>query len=306
MENYEDEHESPRGVADDLYIFGFSRGAFIACSLVSLIDRCGLLRKDKPRQIIKVFHENQDPGTLRDCPDLAKLRKEFSREVKVKLLALWDTVGALGVPKLKLPFLEDYRRHHAEELPEIVEHARHALALDEKRKLFAPTLWPRQQPATVKTIEQRRFIGSHMNVGGGYDSDGLPLRPLQWILNAASDLNLQFGTPMPLLDGMFDESRVQKSLDEALFGFYRVLQGFKEYIRTPSFRDGTNQSIDYTALERWICVDPDTYDLLSLHSVLEGAKRDLSKPHRMTDEEILAHLAPGWTCKERGFVPPAP
>jgi uncharacterized protein (DUF2235 family) len=184
MENYRGALENVSGVPDEIFIFGFSRGAFTARSLAGLLSLCGLMHKDAPISVLTAFETSRRDGVSRQTQYLRRFRRGYSVDVPVTFLGVWDTVGALGIHKLDIPFLERYQYHKISEV-DIVAHVRHALALDEHRKVFAATLFP--APQVGQTLEQRWFTGSHANVGGGYEEDGChPLRSARHSIAAAS------------------------------------------------------------------------------------------------------------------------
>jgi len=99
----------------------------------------------------------------------------------VRFLGVWDTVLTLGRKR--------NRRHLGDRPSALVEHARQALALDEKRSDFRPHVW--KGPAhSGQTLEQRWFAGVHSNVGGSYVDDGLANEALKWMLREARDVGL--------------------------------------------------------------------------------------------------------------------
>src|SRR6185436_8273930 len=108
----------------------------------------------------------------------------------VRFLGVWDTVGALGVPfKLLSPFNNLFHGFHDTTLCPIVQDAYHALAIDEHREIFSPTLWDGElQPG--QTMEQRWFVGAHSNVGGGYPDRLLSAIPLRWMQDKAAACGL--------------------------------------------------------------------------------------------------------------------
>ena len=136
---------------------------------------------------------------------------------------MWDTVGALGDPRLVGRIFEDAHHHKVSNLPAIVSHAVHALAIDERRKLFRPALWP-SRAREHQRMEQRWFVGAHANVGGGYDKDGLFLRPLQWIQEHAARQGLEFSGRIRSLSPVFDTSFPRDPLNEIGYGSYLLTQ----------------------------------------------------------------------------------
>jgi hypothetical protein len=256
MEMYEDGDESPNGLSDELYIFGFSRGAYAARSLVGLISIVGLLHRSAPRRVMEAFELSRIEGVDENSPIARDFRQRFSRPVKVKFLGVWDTVGALGVPRvkglpqIKLRTLEDNSRHKVVELPSIVEFARHAIALDENRSIFEVTFWPKAN--SQQSLEQRWFVGAHANVGGGYERDGLFQRPLQWLQHEAKACGLVFRELILHVNEAFYISAPRNPLDEIAYGAYRLTQWIKPHVRELTFHGPSNQVVDYTVLERWI------------------------------------------------------
>jgi uncharacterized protein (DUF2235 family) len=178
---------------DEIYILGFSRGAYTARSLVGLIRNCGLIRSNfLDLQLGMAFgiYRTRDDG-----PDSAAarfFRKMFSRDVRIKFVGVWDTVGALGIP---LRLFKDanmaFYQFHDTNLSRIVEHAYHAAAVDEHREHYDVCLWnpPR---APEQTIEQRWFIGAHSDVGGGYPDRRLSDLALGWMQEKAAAHGLGF------------------------------------------------------------------------------------------------------------------
>lgn len=297
MEEYEDATESPTGLSDEVYVFGFSRGAYTARSLVGLISLAGLLRRDAPQRVLDAFELSRIEHLRESTPLAVDFRRHFSRAIKIKFLGVWDTVGALGVPRVKglpqlrLGHLEDNGRHKVVDLPTIVEHARHAVALDEHRYIFDATLWPKKSDSN-ESLEQRWFIGAHANVGGGYERDGLFQRPLQWLQHEARSLGLTFRQVIPSLGQSFYSSHPRNPLDEVAYGGYQMTQWFRPHYRTVSLNDASRQVLDYTVLERWIW-NPQ-YRPPPLHQHLQ-VTRSPRKPIelRMSDQDIqdrLAHL----------------
>ena len=120
----------------------------------------------------------------------------------VRFLGCWDCVSALGVPFPWLDVVLDRvplfrHRFHRFDLSEVVEHGRHALAIDDDRLSFHPELWPEpagREPGAepgAKTMKQVWFAGSHSDVGGGYREQGLSDVALDWMLIEAVSAGLR-------------------------------------------------------------------------------------------------------------------
>jgi uncharacterized protein (DUF2235 family) len=207
---------------DEIYIFGFSRGAFTARSLAGMIRKCGILRKDQAGAIGEAFNFYKRADVKPSDPDAAEFRKLYARDEQmedsvrllsgdgeaaaaepftIRFLGVWDTVGALGVPKyLRISDLlghADEFRFHDHELSSIVEYASHALALDEDRRAFEATPWknlPKLNalPGRAGHYAQLWFPGDHGSVGGGGDERRHSNAALIWILEGAEKAGLVF------------------------------------------------------------------------------------------------------------------
>jgi hypothetical protein len=289
MEQYEEAGESPTGLTDEIFVFGFSRGAFAARSLVGMLSMVGLLTRDAPTRVLDAFEFSRDERITEDSSIAVRFRRQYSREVSVKFLGVWDTVGALGIPhvkglpRIRLQALEDNAYHKVVRLPAIVSHARHAVALDEHRYIFDATLWP--SAPNAHSMEQRWFAGAHANVGGGYENDGLFRRPLQWLQHEASSFGLTFRQVVKDLGYVFYASAPRDSLGEVGYGAYNLTQWLKPHHRPVSLGDASNQAIDFTVLERWAW-NP-WYSPKSLASYLEGKPQTRPSSTSLTDNEIL-------------------
>jgi uncharacterized protein (DUF2235 family) len=176
---------------DSIFLFGFSRGAFTVRSLGGLISHCGLV-KPKYRALIKRAYAlyrdaKDDPGAART------FKLKFSITPHVKFIGVWDTVGALGIPIRWMDRLNPYRhRFHNTELDKNVPFAFHALAVDDQRKVFRPTLWTEGNASGKQIIEQVWFSGMHSDVGGGYLANDLSDISLEWMMERAEMRGLGF------------------------------------------------------------------------------------------------------------------
>jgi uncharacterized protein (DUF2235 family) len=187
---------------DEVYVLGFSRGAYTARSLVGMIRNCGLVRpKFAALRVPVAFGIYR---TRQDGPDSAvarAFRSTFSRAIRVRFLGVWDTVGALGIPG---PFLERVDgalyQFHDTRLSAIVDRAYHALALDEHRSDYAATLWD-EDLAPGQVLEQRWFPGAHSDVGGGYPDRRLSDLALRWMPDRAAEAGLEVAPVAARADG---------------------------------------------------------------------------------------------------------
>lgn len=176
--NYED--------GDEVYILGFSRGAYTARSLVGLIRNAGLLPPDKVAMTDLAYklYRTRDDGA--DGKTATAFREHTgSRLIPIQFLGVWDTVGALGIPVgIAKDFNEEHYGFHDTELNWWVKNGYQALAIDEHRKTFAASLWD-TKPKEEQTVEQRWFVGCHSNVGGGYPDFTLSDIALKWMQEKA-------------------------------------------------------------------------------------------------------------------------
>ncbi len=188
---------------DDIYLFGFSRGAYTVRSLAGLVAAAGLLDtadlKDAERwaRIERVFEK----GYRRKSEDRPvwdtlgwAFRNAADAVIPIRFVGVWDTVGALGIPDdmALLNLIDDLHDHtfHDTVLGAAVKTARHAVALDELRATFQPTLWT--SVAAGRDVKQLWFPGVHSDVGGGYRESGLPDAALRWMVDEAAACGLGF------------------------------------------------------------------------------------------------------------------
>lgn len=184
---------------DQIIITGFSRGAFTARSLAGMIGKLGVVKlpKKEPQCWESVVNKVYDEG-YRDTDGSAKqLKDEFGfnfhpNSKHIFFLGVWDTVGALGVPddKTIADVFDNPRRYefHDVKLSKLVEHARHAVAIDEWRGSFSPTLWEKDSIAAHPDVKQLWFPGVHSDVGGGYKESGLADGALKWMISELKEV----------------------------------------------------------------------------------------------------------------------
>ena len=181
---------------DELYLIGFSRGAYTVRSLAGVIRNSGLLRKEHSSRLEEAYALYRDRGddTNPRSAEAAKFRTQFSWSIPIKFIGVWDTVGSLGIPnRIADHFLGDLYEFHDARLSTTVENAYQALAIDEKRGDFTPCVWEKQADAPPSQIlEQVWFPGVHCDVGGGYVESGLSDCALNWMIEKASACGVAF------------------------------------------------------------------------------------------------------------------
>jgi uncharacterized protein (DUF2235 family) len=175
---------------DEIFLFGFSRGAFTARSIAGMVRNCGILKRESVRHYADAIGLYRDSTRHPDHDFSVDFRGSHSvcegDTIPIRFIGVWDTVGALGIPLRGLRGLTRGRHSfHDTELSGSVQHAFHALAINERRSPFTPTLWY-AKPKPGQTVEQRWFVGVHSDVGGGYPEPGLSDIALEWMLDRAS------------------------------------------------------------------------------------------------------------------------
>lgn len=206
---------------DRIFVIGFSRGAYTARALAGLIAARGLLdatgidltEKERAyrlgsaewfeyrRRALQgkgnLLHALQEvafdlPGFLTRPPSAPRVA-----DVTIESVAVWDTVGALGIPAYNLGAQRlDAFQFADTALSSKVRHGLHAVAVDEQRADFTPTLWDADP-----RILQALFPGAHSDVGGGYPrrdgQSGLSDGGLQWMMARLAELEVTFAAAPP-------------------------------------------------------------------------------------------------------------
>jgi len=229
---------------DAIFVFGFSRGAYTARSLVGLIRKCGLLNSVTEETVRAAYELYREKDIHPDDPKAVEFRASHSRETRVRYIGVWDTVGALGIPISQIPFSRDFYQWHDTELSKIVDYAIQAVAVDEHRKDFGVTLWSKLKPENVK-VEQRWFAGAHSDVGGG-EGGPLPNLALRWLQDTAEQAGLAL-TEKATIGPQDYAGPIADSFGQFMFGIYRWFK--KPYQR--AFGAGVNEIVDESVWQRW-------------------------------------------------------
>ena len=190
---------------DKIFLFGFSRGAYIARSLNGMLEYVGLLNKDRlvgksaeeRGEIVDdlyAFYNHLNDGEPRFSERLYSIIADkikvkygdlplYTHENKVVATAIgvFDTVPALGIGR------DDFPDNHRTEL--CATEGYHALAIDEQRNDFRPLRF-NDQVKPEQHLDEVWFAGAHADVGGGYDSKGLESIARQWMLKKFAKFNL--------------------------------------------------------------------------------------------------------------------
>lgn len=253
---------------DEIYLFGFSRGAYTVRSLAGFIRNCGIMQPIYLNLVDEAYHLYRDRTALTHPEsDLMKgFRRKYgidTQETFINFLGVWDTVGALGIPLKWLNSLNQKYEFHDVKISSQIKYAYHALSVDEKRQVFKPTLWEINPTSTKlpepQVSEQVWFPGVHSNIGGGYKDSGLSDIALKWMMEKAGDTELQF-------DEEYEKSIEAKSTAElrnSVLGFYKFMKKINREINTGigvlndpytgekiSLPVERNEHIHYTCFER--------------------------------------------------------
>jgi len=253
---------------DEIFFFGFSRGSYTARSTVGLIRKVGLLKKihdDRFEEAYISYRNKLHP----DSEEMKNFRKKYSREIEIKFMGLWDTVGALGIPAGIFTNQERYQFHDVE-LSRIVQYAYHALAIDEKRKTFSPTLWaPREKPGQI--IEQVWFSGVHGDIGGGYKERDISSVTLLWLKEKAESCGLTF-----------DEEYLKKIAKPNPMGMLHnsktgiLFKMSPDYVRPIGKEEGAHESVHPSAVNRYDNYKP-PYKPSNLTKYLDNSEHKIAE-----------------------------
>ncbi|PNP61674.1 hypothetical protein FNYG_13591 [Fusarium nygamai] len=166
---------------DELFFFGFSRGAFTVRSVASLVCDIGVLsavHMSRFAEMWSVYRSNPSGEPFRKSAWYLDNKEELGlTDVRVKVVGVWDTVGGLGIPewpvvdyarKAGLPINKQYAFHNTN-VSKNLDYAFQALAIDENRITFPPTLWHKTSDGPAKDLQQCWFPGVHANIGGERD-----------------------------------------------------------------------------------------------------------------------------------------
>ncbi|KAI9735320.1 MAG: hypothetical protein M1818_006515 [Claussenomyces sp. TS43310] len=224
---------------DEIILIGFSRGAFTARAVAGLVSNIGLLTRHGMAEFPAIFRDNQNwrnPAYHDLFPDIPFSNKpwgpdflvEYRRKlikhgltrvttpngtrINVQAVAVWETVGSLGIPalgwmqKMGFPNATEQFKFFDTSLSNTIRHAFQALALDEHRGPFAPAIWEKREESHCSTdLRQVWFAGAHANVGGGYDDQEIANVTLAWMMDQLASIGLEFQDET--IDYIFEENR---------------------------------------------------------------------------------------------------
>lgn len=209
-------------VGDQLFFFGFSRGAYTVRSLAGLIRNCGIVKRASAELIPHAYelYRKRSSASAPGSDNAEQFRTEhaIADQSEIEFVGVWDTVGALGIPA---PFLgtlgTDRYLFHDTEPSKIIRRARHAVSIDENRLDFEPSIWTHKAGLDLKQVW---FAGVHTDIGGGYAERELGNFAGQWMVEEARAAGLALE---PHVTGDLKGDHRGKQHNEYK-GFYRAMR----------------------------------------------------------------------------------
>lgn len=202
VRNYEDE--------DNIYLFGFSRGAYTVRVLAGFLHLIGLLHPEQSNiddYALTAYKRGAEQNDLSVAWHFKRIAK--ARSVTIKFLGVWDTVASVVVPRADRMFVPSLLTLPYTRTNPSIAIVRHAIAIDERRRMFRLNRWTEPQnyvlnPFAVpdqtepQDIKQVWFAGVHADIGGGYPEEGSALSkfPLDWMIAEAKEAGLRVNTAM--------------------------------------------------------------------------------------------------------------
>lgn len=235
---------------DEIYLFGFSRGAFTVRTLAGFMNAVGLLEKRDEFYTPDLYHLYESSAQL-GSPEWIHALRNVRRPrpcPPILFVGVWDTVGSLGAPgALGQIFNRDKYKYHDVGLNPHIANAFHALAIDEQRGPFAPSLFSRP-PGWSGNLQQAWFPGFHCNVGGSSDPDGVANEALHWIVEKAEALGLELDTTylahyLPCFNS---------TLHDSMSAMYRFT---KKHVRPIGRQAADGEVVHQSALDRAILAE---------------------------------------------------
>ncbi|QKV18811.1 DUF2235 domain-containing protein [Oricola thermophila] len=199
---------------DDIYILGFSRGAYTARVLAGFIHAFGIMDRTQLNLLDYAYRTYKGISDF-DGPDGGDPNAAFRalrlyeraltpHRPDIKALGLFDTVGSVIEQGKVFPQL---RTHPFTRSNPSVAHVRHAVAIDERRTMFNPILWPaggnftgppfKRRDPVPQDVKEVWFSGVHGDVGGGYgEAESAQAKiPLAWMIREMEEIGLKFFQP---------------------------------------------------------------------------------------------------------------
>jgi uncharacterized protein (DUF2235 family) len=268
---------------DELFFFGFSRGAYTVRSLSGLIGLIGLLPKQHMDHFRQGWAYYRTPPPQRTETQrrafLARFpAEELPTKTRIDFIGVWDTVGTMGIPvgPLRMIGQQKYRFHNTN-LGDNVARAFQALAIDERRRFFAPAIWRREGGLEERlrgygiahqVLEQTWFVGAHSNVGGGYLDTGLSDQAFGWMARRAMHHGLALDTQYVA----HTQERSRYLLVNSRTAKWRLIPAKLR----PLCQTDPSERIHYTAVQRFTATEahtdfvPHPYDCPNLQELVQA------------------------------------
>ncbi len=238
---------------DEIYLFGFSRGAYTVRSLAGFIYCSGLLKPAKLDALKKEAYQLYRSQEIKPShPKAVAFRQEHGDRIPITLLGCWDTVGSLGVPDVVplLPFngwINEKYRFHDTELSAIIQTAYHAVAIDERLRALdiTPMMKSKNSAGQDQVVKQIWFPGVHGCIGGGKRVNrGLSDAALLWMIEEASQLGLALD-PNRIKDGVKPDHTARFNYNAGILQFSGLID------RDIQKHEGRFEDLHHSTKNRW-------------------------------------------------------
>uniref|UniRef100_A0A0W0F5N8 T6SS Phospholipase effector Tle1-like catalytic domain-containing protein n=1 Tax=Moniliophthora roreri TaxID=221103 RepID=A0A0W0F5N8_MONRR len=310
---------------DEIFLFGFSRGAYTARMVATLIGAIGILGRKDMDHFARIFLSYQKLGKTKDqeerealrealapfsaqtCPGLVRAYAD-GKPFSVKCLGVFDTVGSLGLPEeltLQSNKIKTLFGFPDRILGEHIERAYHALALNEPRKNFDCTKLEQTDIGRSKgqILKECWFSGSHSDIGGGYRDHDLADLTLTWMVAHVSDILSMDLSYLALLPHPVAPWGAQEPHDP-LTGIFSLSITTQRTLPT-SENDVTHESIHPSVLEQ-PALDPAIQYLVDEHPELIAKLLPLEEEMKAQwpydPEKVQTHDAKGDRVKDNNLV----
>jgi|HubBroStandDraft_1064217.scaffolds.fasta_scaffold00399_2 uncharacterized protein (DUF2235 family) len=183
---------------DEIYLFGFSRGAYTARCLSGMVARFGVPTKNLDNMTVKsIFEAYRETDQDKKKQLQAGLDQQYGlTPVILSMVGVWDTVGSLGIPGLLFSIFDQQKYGFLDTtLHPNIRKAIHAVSIDERRAQFQPTLWTNSDGSmrvNDDIVQQVWFPGVHSDVGGGYAQSQVSDITFSWMMYKAREYGLKF------------------------------------------------------------------------------------------------------------------
>ena len=267
-----------------------------------MIRNCGVLKPEHAHRLSEAYSLYRARAVRPADLESRLFRRSYSHETRIRFIGVWDTVGSVGIPAVGLGLAKLVNRRwgfHDTQLSTTVDAAFQALAIDERRRPFEPTLWQRSPDAEDQHVEQVWFTGDHCDVGGGHRDSALADIALLWMVQRAQSCGLVFredayrrpgaGAPTQFDGRTFPvDPDPRGRLHDARRWLYRVLP---PYHRPVGAKDAATESVASSAVVRH--EDPgQKYAPRELVAYLRGEPRTTEVPVTWPSEARYVGCSP--------------